>query len=267
MDTIKLYKRFIIVYLKNQMEYRFTFFADMFMQVFTFIIVYLNIWILLNKFHTLQGWTYYEIMLLYNMNFFSYGLSGLFIWTPMRQLEGMVKQGTFDSILIRPINPFLYLLARQFNHVFLGNIILSIAVFYVCFSSLVIHWTITKAVWFAVVLTGAFLIQSAIMILGGCVSFWIVKSTSLIDISIYSFRMFANYPIKIYKNWIQVILTFIIPYAFTSFYPVQYFLNKSEGALFHPVFQYATPVIGVALFTFSYFVWNLGINRYQSVGS
>ena len=122
MKAIALYRRFIVVHLKTMMEYRFTFFMDMFIQVFTYVISYLGIWIILNRFHSINGWGFYEVMFLYNLNLFSYGVSGLFFWSPMLGLGGMVQSGTFDNILIRPMNPFLHLISRKFMHHFLGHL-------------------------------------------------------------------------------------------------------------------------------------------------
>ena len=72
---------------------------------------------------------------------------------------------------------------------------------------------------------------------------------------------------------IQILLTFIVPYGFVTFYPAEYFLNKSGSPLFYgvtlfdPLFQFGTPIVGVVAFLFSYTLWNLGVNRYQSTGS
>ena len=76
----KLYGRFIMIYLKNMMEYRFYFFMEMFNQGFAVGIGYLSIWIILNRFHSINGWSYYEVIFLYSLNYLSYGISSLFFW-------------------------------------------------------------------------------------------------------------------------------------------------------------------------------------------
>jgi len=267
MYYLKLYVKFIVAHLQSKMEYKFSFFSDILVQIITYSIHYFNIWILLNKFGSMQGWSFYEIVFLYNMNLFTYGVSALFVWEPMRELENMVQEGSFDSILTKPINPFLHLVFRQFRTLYLGHTLLGIIVFYICLSNLPIHWDIYKAIWFVIVLAGGVLIQAAVMILGGAVSFWIVKSKAVIDTGIYGLRFFLNYPISIYDIWVQVILTFIIPYAFVNFYPAQYFLSKESTSLFPPILQYGTPLVGVVLFFIAYKIWSLGVGKYQSTGS
>lgn len=267
MNYFQLYFRFIIVYLRSRMEYRFSFFMDVFVQIITYLINFLGIWIMLNHFKSIQGWSLYEVLFIYNLNLISYGISGLFIWSPMRQLEGMVQSGEFDGILTKPINSFLHIIFKQFNHAFIGHIVLGGIVFYICNEKLNIDWTVFKLAMFILVIIGATLIQSSIMIISGCISFWIVKSTAIVDTMIYGFRSFINYPISIYHTSIQIFLTFILPYGFINFYPSLILLNKGEQSLFYDYFQYGTPVLGIVLFILSLFVWSFSVNKYQSAGS
>ncbi|PZO96571.1 MAG: hypothetical protein DI631_01240 [Acinetobacter johnsonii] len=54
---------------------------------------------------------------------------------------------------------------------------------------------------------------------------------------IFSLNQMAQYPIKIYPTFIQLILIFVFPYAFTSFFPALYFLYRKSFefvAMLHP---------------------------------
>ncbi len=266
MTTFKLYFGFINAYLKTKIEYRFAFFMDFFIHIYGYFITYLGIWVIFNKFHFIKGWDFYEVMFLYNLNLISYGICGVFFFTPIRRLEGMVKDGTFDSMLIKPINPFLHLIFRYFNHDFFGHIILAGIVFTICLNKLNIIWTIGKVMGLILFIFGATLIQAGLMIIAATVCFWFFTSNNLIDATIYGVRSFINYPITIYDKWIQIFLTFILPYAFVNFYPVQYFL-ADKVTVFHSSLNYLTPVIGIIIFVLAILLWNTGINRYQSTGS
>jgi len=99
------------------------------------------------------------------------------------------------------------------------------------------------------------------------ISFWIVQSLAIRDIFIHGIRRFVDYPISIYHRSIQVLVTFVIPFAFVNFYPVQYLLGGKDEVLFHPALQYGTPFVGIVLFVLAYRFWKIGINNYQSTGS
>jgi len=215
----------------------------------------------------MNGWSYYEVVFLYSLNLLSYGLSAMFVWAPMRQLGDMVQQGTFDGILIRPLNPFFHMLAKNFTYGFLGHTVLASVVFGICISKLGISWSFMTIIWFVLFIFGAFLIQCAMFIIGGSLSFWFVNSSQLVDTFIYGIRRFVDYPISLYDTFIKVLLTFIVPYAFVNFYPSIYFLNKSSDTLFHPILQYGTPIVGILLFLLAYKIWSIGIKHYESTGS
>jgi ABC-2 type transport system permease protein len=267
MNYVQLYWRFFVVFIKTKLEYRFGFFMEVIGHLLYYSILYLEIWVLFNKFHTINGWSYYEVMFLYNMNLFTYGLCGVILWAPMRQLESMVQTGTFDGLLVKPIPSFLHLIFRHINPAFFGHVILGGIVFAVCLGKLEIEWSVTKGILFIIVLAGAFLIQCGIMVLAGSVSFWIIKSTPVIDTMIYGFRSFINYPLSIYKVGIQILLTFIIPYAFINFYPSQLFLGKSDQTSFMPGLEYGAPIVGITVFALAMWFWKVSVNKYQSTGS
>ncbi|MTI71714.1 MAG: ABC transporter permease [Firmicutes bacterium] len=267
MKSLTLYLKFISIYLKCRLEYRVAFILDILMPIFSYSINYLTIWIILNRFSSIRGWDFNQIMFLYTINLFSYGLAGIIFYTPMRSLDSLVKKGDFDMFLTKPMNPFLHLINRQFEHIFIGHLILSSIVFLICLGNLNITWSVLKVIWLIFVLFGATLIQGAFMIITGSLSFFYTNSTSVASSILNSLRGFIDYPISIYNKGLKILLTFILPYGFISFYPSKYFLNKSNDEIFHYLFQYATPIVGILLFILSYKVWLLGVNNYKSTGS
>lgn len=267
MHYIKLYLRFIKAYMKSILEYRFNFFMDLFIQIYTYFIIYLGMWIILKKFHLINGWSFYEVMFLYNLNLISYGLCGIFFFTPIRRLEEMVREGTFDSLLIKPIDSFWHLIFRYFNHAFIGHVILAIIVFIICLGKLNIVWTFYKISWLVLFIFSATLIQAGLMITSSTICFWIFTTNTVIDSTIYGIRGFINYPIIVYDKIVQIILTFIVPYAFVNFYPSMFFFSKSKNYVFSVILHYCTPIVGVLIFSLSLILWKIGVNRYQSTGS
>jgi len=80
--------------------------------------------------------------------------------------------------------------------------------------------------------------------------------------SVNSLQEFAFYPILIYPKFIGFILTWIIPYAFASFYPADYFLHKGFEH-----YSMLTPVIAIILWVIALRVWEFGLKNYSSTGS
>jgi ABC-2 type transport system permease protein len=74
---------------------------------------------------------------------------------------------------------------------------------------------------------------------------------------------FVKYPIDIYNNVVRSILTYIIPFAFTSYFPAVYILTGEN-----PLFNIGmTLVVAVIVMTIGIIIWNKGISAYESAGS
>lgn len=266
--NIKLLKAFYIILLKSKLEYRFNFIMEILINFFTYIIDFAMIWVLMQNFNLIIGWNYYQLVFIYNMNLFSYGVACLFFYIPFRSLETMVKDGSFELLLVRPISPFFHLLLKQNYLGFLSHIILGIIMFIVCFQNLEIVWRIKNIVFFVIALLGAILIQSAIMIFTGSLSVKYIRANSLMNVLIYDIRSFIQYPINIYPKSIRFLVTFVIPYAFVNYYPAQYLFNFQFGSVY---ISYGVSIcgllIGVLLFGSSIMFFNHMINVYQGVGN
>jgi len=266
MRNFRLSLKFFGSALKSMLEYRLTTLIDILTMIINYGVGYLATWVLLSKFHSIQGWTLYEVFLLFNINMVANGISGLFFSQPMRGMEQMVQQGDFDIVLIRPMNSLIFTLIGRPNFSSIASLILGTGVFILCFTHLAIHLTILKIVFLFVAIIGSALIQAAILVTVGTMSFWVVKNTATYSL-LNSLNNFLDYPITIYNKSIQAILTFVVPVAFVNFYPAHYFLDKTGDNLFFPILQYGTPVVGLVLFFLAYQFWKVGVNKYESTGS
>lgn len=248
-------------------EYRKAFIVGGIAQLASYGAEFLLIWILMEKFKSINGWGQYEVLLLYALNLLTYALASFFLFNPTTQLTSMIKNGTFDEILTKPLNNFLYLVCREFNSAYISHLSLSIFVIWICFYQLGYEFSITSFIFLLIMLIGGALIQGAFLIITAVPAFWFVENSGLRNIFFFKAKEFIRYPISIYHKLIQVFLTFILPYAFINFFPAQYFINKHDYSSFHPTFQYLTPIVGVVFFMISLKFWNIGINNYKSTGS
>ena len=267
MNQIKLYSRFLKVYIKGLLEYRFAFFMDVFVNAFTHLVGFLNIWILLKNFTDIGGWSYYEIMFLYSVNLLPFGIAGLFIWAPMVNLEQMVRDGSFDSILIKPLSPFAFMICKGFQHTFLGHIVVAIILFCSSIKNSNYIQNPRDALLVGLILVCAFIIHSCMMVIISSLSFWIVKTNTLFEIVIYNVRNFVNYPLSIYNIFIRALLTFLIPYAFVNYYPLSAVKNIQSGdsrGFFLLIISVGVTMLILGL---TCGLWKKGIQHYNSTGS
>mgnify|MGYP005811801435 FL=1 len=264
-EYILLYMAFVKVTFLTQMEYRGQYFMRLFSKIIIWCSGFIMILVLLNRFQRIGNWSMYEVLFLYALNMLSYSIAGTFFMGPFGKLPRLIIRGELDQILIRPVNPLVYLICTKVSAGYTSNYIIGISVIIICIYQLNLSFNILEVLWLIIVIMGGVLIQAAGFIATGVPAFWILKSDGLRDIFFGNMTNFIDYPLSIYNRAIQILLTFILPYAFINYYPCQFFLQKQE--LFHPVFQFITPIVGIFLFFLSYQFWKKGLDAYQGTGS
>ena len=99
------------------------------------------------------------------------------------------------------------------------------------------------------------------MLIATISTLWVVDSIGVL-FSVYVLHQFALYPIQLYNVAIKIFITFILPYAFVSFYPASFFLGKESGniALF-------TPLVVFIIWFVVIKSWEIALKKYSSTGS
>jgi ABC-2 type transport system permease protein len=220
--------------------------------------------ILTDKFKMIGGWTFWQISLMYGILRIGHSTAIIFFQQGW-DIGNYIRNGEFDILLIRPWNILAQLFCKKFQKIGLpdfiaGNIIIAVAL-----SKLNINLLMVGIIFLIVTVLSAAIIEMSITLLVSSFSFWLVDVNNLLRVALNIQYELMNYPVNIYNHSIQFLLTFILPYAFMSFYPSQHFI--SNGGQLSPLFVYGSPIVAVTMAIFAITVFNIGINHYQSTGN
>ncbi|MCX7922845.1 MAG: ABC-2 family transporter protein [Clostridia bacterium] len=258
---IRLYIEFFKQNIKIMLEYRADFIigamASLFMQMSGIFFV----WVIFKNVTTLQGWTFYDITLVYGLLMLSKSLNHIFfdnLWVLGPQY---IRQGNFDTLLLRPISPLFHLIANRLQQDGIGNFLLGLVITVKSLYELNLNLGIKGVALIILFVVSGGAIFAAINLITATSSFWVVNSYHLIW-TVYSVNEFALYPLNIYHKAIGIILTWVIPYAFASFYPANYFIHKGYEQL-----SFISPIVALVLWVIALRVWRFGIKNYTSTGS
>ena len=259
---INLYMKFLQQYIKSLIEYR----ADFILGLIGFIlvqginVVFINL--IFNSIPSLDGWGFYEVLFIYGFAQIPRGIDHIFTDNLWMLSGSIIVNGNFDRYLIRPLNPLFQIIAERFQPDGFGELIIGIILLSISSSNLNISFNFQNSVLFLfVVICGTF-IYTAIKLAVASIAFWIKFAQSYLFMA-YQISNFAKYPMSIYSNAIKGVLTFIIPFAFTGYYPGAYFLGK-ESMFNGVILTFLVAVIGTFI---AYIVWLAGIKNYESSGS
>ncbi len=122
--------------------------------------------------------------------------------------------------------------------------------------------SLPKILLFIISIPFTSLIYTFLKIVTASVAFWSKQSGALTYI-FYMFNDFAKYPISIYNSFLRWLISFIIPFAFTAYYPASYFLQGKN-----PLFNIGGLIlISLVFFGLSLLLWHKGLEAYESAGS
>jgi len=265
MDAIKLFFAFTKVSFLTQLEYPARYLVRAFGKILSFGGGFALLAIMLTRFGAIGTWSMYEVLLLYSVNILCYSIGATFAM-PVCNLSVRVRNGLIDYILTKPVNSMYLYVCQQVSAGYTTNYIISLFIMGVSLYNLDIGVTAFSVVYLVLSIIGGSLIHAAALIASGVPAFWLVKSHALSNIFYWEATRFIDYPINIYAGGVQFILTFLIPYAFINYYPVQLFLGRADTP-FSSILTYLTPLVGVICFFLAYRFWEFGLNAYQSTGS
>ena len=267
MYLFKLYRHFVAIYLKGKMAYHGALLFELIANTILIGVYFAGFMVIFYNFESIADWNKYEVLFMFTTSWLSYSFSCFFFWSPMKDMGELVRTGKFDLYLMRPVGPLLYMVLQQFQYTFIPRLVFSVAFWLYSMSRLSIAWTLPALLFYALNMLSAFVIFSAITIFTGTVSFWTVKSEEIVSLltnNNYGLKNYTDYPLPIYSNGMQAILTFVIPYAFTGYYPVALLLGKNVP---QPLLCYAAPFVALIAGSCSYCFWKFGLRHYGSAGA
>ena len=266
MFYISLFRKFFIIPWRSQFEYPVAFILGITAQWMSYGFQFLGMWIMVQAFGTLAGWNSMQILFIYSMNLFSYAIGATFTYNTYQQIMQIVRTGKFDDVLLKPMNSLVYLLCSNINAAYLSHLTLGLAGMLISLHALGITMEIYKILWLVIAILGSALIHAGMLILISVPSLIVLNDTGW-GIFYTGFRNFMNYPLSIFGRPIQLLLTFVLPYGFISFYPSQVILNIQDSLGFSSLFKYLTPLVGILLCSIAFIAWQWAVNRYESSGS
>ena len=145
LENLRLYSAFIRIAVRSRMQYRSDFIFGI-ISIFVLNGVNLSlIWVLISRFQSLAGWTFWEIVMLYATFLISHSFFAVFFWH-LGWLEDMIIEGRFDQFLIRPCSPLLQFIGSEVNYMGAGDIVFASIAFGLAYANLGLVWGVQK--WF-----------------------------------------------------------------------------------------------------------------------
>ena len=118
---MKLYGKYLSIHIRSMMQYKASFFLTALGQFLTSFNVFLGVFFLFQRFHSVAGFTYQEVLLCFGIMLLEFSLAEAFA-RGFDTFPTMLANGEFDRILVRPRNEIFQVLASKVEFTRLGRV-------------------------------------------------------------------------------------------------------------------------------------------------
>ena len=223
---------------------------------------------LVSRFGTVAGWEATEVALLIGVVRGGEGLALLLGRTiDPHRFGQLVRQGTFDQVLTRPVSPLGWLLSSGLEPRFAFRAVAGMGV---------VAWAVVAAdvpptVANGLVLAGA-IVASAVLILsiyvmGAALTFLTVEGSDLANIFVNGGLGLSSFPLELFGSALRLTFTFIVPIGLCVYVPALFVLGRDGPGIIGPGLLPLLPVVLAALAGVAALAWRAGLRRYTSTGS
>lgn len=263
---IKKYLKLLWVFgklnLQNQLAYRPSFYLAvigktlrMLLLIFTFRILYI---------HTpfLAGWSYPDVFLL-TTTYLTVEtlLAGTFHRNLSYYFPDLLRKGTFDFLLTKPVNTLFFTSFRIIDFMDLASGTFVLILWYHYLTRFAPSITVSSILLYLLFFLFALVFLYSFLLIIASTAFWTINATGL-GRFFEDLTRVARFPSDVFQGIPRLIIQFIFPIGIVATVPSQILL----GVVQWPYLVYLT-IFTVLLFLTSQQIWRFALKHYSSASS
>jgi ABC-2 type transport system permease protein len=219
------------------------------------------------RFGGVAGWGAYEVALLGGL-----GMAGL----GLAQMAGealdevrfaqLVRRGTLDQLLTRPVAPLPYLLANGWDPRFVGRVAMGVGLALWAGSRAGVTWTPAALGLVAVAVVACAAILLAVFVVGAAVTLVTIEGSELLNIFTFGAVGVVAWPLEVYGPALRFVVTWVVPLGVAVYLPGSVLLGRAAQGIgwWVPVL---VPLAVLGSWAVALLAWRAGLRRYVGSGS
>ena len=260
-SNLRLYIHYISIIVRSTMQYKTSMLLMIMGQLLVSFSAFFGIYFMFQRFDSVKGYTYSEVLLCFAIVLLQFSLAEMF-GRGFDMFAGIVRQGEFDRILVRPRNEILQILGSRFEITRIGRMIQALIIFVYGITNSHIEWTFTRGLTVVFMLLGGCAVFSGLFMIYAAFCFFTLEGLEFMNVFTDGGREYGKYPIDVYGKRMLQFATIIIPYTLVQYYPLQYLLGRTESVVY-----IILPLIAIIFLIPCWLFWRFGVRRYKSSGS
>ncbi|MEN0061546.1 MAG: ABC-2 family transporter protein [Myxococcota bacterium] len=266
LSDLSVWVRLLGASLTGQLTYRRSFLLEMAGRFTLTLLELAAVFVLFDHVDAIGGFTKWEVVYLYGVASIGLGTAELFT-DGLNDMTALVRQGTLDGVLVRPLSPLLQIMARQCRPLHAGRVLQGMLA--LVSALVVLQWPAQplQVAMLVVNLVSTTLVFGAIFVMGAATKIFTIQSAEAFSAFTYGGVQLAQFPLNVYPRWLQRLFVFVVPVGVTSYAPALVVLGKGPDPSLGPWAPYAVPFVTLAFVGVALLWWRTALDRYQSTGS
>jgi ABC-2 type transport system permease protein len=265
-EHLAVYRHLVMASVRSQLAYPTSFALQCAGQALVQLEDMVVILVLCSRIGAMGGFTRQEVLLIFSLAGVSFGLADLLIGS-LDKVGELVRAGTLDALLLRPVPAMTQICASEFALRRLGKLASALAILGYVLATSHVEWTpLRLAVLLITPLTGLVLF-GAIWVAATATTFWLLEGQELPNAVTYGSGLFTSYPVSVFSGWLLRLMAFAVPGAFVAYYPALAILGKPDPLGLPAVLPYSAPVVAVLAVGVAALAWRAGLRHYVGTGS
>ncbi|MFB6983997.1 ABC transporter permease [Streptomyces scopuliridis] len=265
-DGLRAYGLIVAMWMRSTMAYRASFVMTAFGNFAATAFDFVAILLMFSHVDALGGYSLPEVAFLYGTSATAFGLSDLALGS-MDRLGRRVRDGTLDTLLLRPVPVLAQVAADRFALRRLGRVAQGLLVLGYALLTVDIDWTVTRALMLPMMVLSGAAIFAAVFVAGAAFQFWAQDASEVQNSFTYGGTTLLQYPPTVFAKDLVRGVTFVVPLAFVNWIPALYVLGREDPLGLPDLAAFLPPLVAVVCCALAGVAWRAGLRAYRSTGS
>ncbi|MFD8969580.1 ABC transporter permease [Streptomyces sp. NPDC059568] len=265
-DGLRAYGLIVAMWMRSTMAYRASFAMTAFGNFAATAFDFVAILLMFTHVDALGGYSLPEVAFLYGTSATAFGLADLLLGS-MDRLGRRVRDGTLDTLLLRPVPVLAQVAADRFALRRLGRVTQGLLVLVYALVALDIDWTPVRVLMLPMMVVSGAAIFSAVFVAGAAFQFWAQDAAEVQNSFTYGGTTLLQYPPTVFAKDLVRGVTFVVPLAFVNWMPALYVLGREDPLGLPDAVAFLPPVVAGLSCALAGLAWRAGLRTYRSTGS
>lgn len=267
MNGLRLYLRYVSIQMQAKLQYPLSFSMLCGAMFLSSAAELIGILALFGRFDSLMGFTLPEVAVMYGIIKMSFA-AGEGLARGFDQFAGLVKNGDFDIVLLRPRSTALQVAGQEIQVVRIGMFLQGLVVLVWALHTLDVTFSPARMALTGFCVLGGTSLFYGLFVIQATLAFWTTETLEMMNILTYGGADLGQYPISIYTPWFRRFFTVVIPIGCITYFPLHTILDKQEQFFGTPIWiGWIAPLAGILFLYVALVTWNIGVRHYRSTGS